>query len=71
MEEEKVEIVYPYLAQFKSENEKDRYVVLFLEEDRGIVLVSEREDIKFGQEGSFDETLFEVTPPNYVVRLNN
>ena len=49
------------------------YVVLFTEEDTGVVVMNETdsEKIKFGLIGSFDETEFEKLPQDQCVRLNN
>lgn len=62
---------YPYLGK-TSVKGKD-YVVLFSEPDMGTVVMNETdsERIKFGSYGSFDESLFEVLPPDVCVRLNN
>lgn len=62
---------YPYLGRHFINNKP--YVVLFLEEETGVVVVNETdsEDIKFGQYGNFDESVFEVLPPDEVVRLGN
>lgn len=69
--EDRVEIEYPYLGRFKTENERDQYVVWFLREGYGVVVVSNREDIPFGTDGDYDEGLFEILPQEYVVRLSN
>lgn len=62
---------YPYLGinQYKNKN----YVVLFTEEDRGVIVMSEsdNEKLKFGTIGNFDEGQFKVLPPEQCVRLNN
>lgn len=62
---------YPYLGINKI-NDKN-YVVLFLEEDRGIVVMNETdsEKIKFGLIDNFDESKFEMLPPDQCVRLSN
>ena len=59
---------YPYLG-IRQINGKS-YVVLFTEEDTGVVVMNETdsEKIKFGLIGSFDETEFEKLQ---CVRLNN
>lgn len=64
-------MTYPFLAK-KYVNEKP-YVVLFLEENKGVVVVNETDskNIKFGQYDDFDENEFELLPPDEVVRLNN
>ena len=62
---------YPYLG-IRQNNGKN-YVVLFTEEDTGVVVMNETdsEKIKFGLIGSFDETEFEKLPQDQCVRLNN
>ena len=62
---------YPYLG-LRHINGKS-YVVLFTEEDTGVVVMNETdsEKIKFGLIGSFDETEFEKLPQDQCVRLNN
>lgn len=62
---------YPYLGR-KFLNEKP-FVVWFLEEGKGVVVVNEtdNEDIKFGLLADFDEEEFELLPPDLAVRLNN
>lgn len=62
---------YPYLGRNYINNKP--YVVLFLEEETGVVVVDETEGdtIKFGQYGNFDENVFELLPPDEVVRLSN
>ena len=62
---------YPYLG-INYINDKS-YVVLFTEEDYGIVVMNETESkaIKFGYIGSFDETQFELLPKEQCVRLSN
>ena len=62
---------YPYLGRHFI-NDKP-YVVLFLGEETGVVVVDETEggSIKFGQYGNFDENVFELLPPDEVVRLSN
>lgn len=69
--EEKVKKVYPYLGR-NYVNEKP-YVVLFNEEDMGMVVMCEATDVtfKFGDYLSFDESLFEVLPNDVCVRLSN
>lgn len=62
---------YPYLAinQFEGKN----YVVLFVEPDRGVIVMNEtnNEKLKFGTISDFDETQFEVLPQDQCVRLSN
>ena len=62
---------YPYLG-IRQINGKS-YVVLFTEEDTGVIVMNETdsEKIKFGLIGSFDETEFEKLPQDQCVRLNN
>lgn len=62
---------YPYLGR-NFINEKP-YVVLFVEQDYGIVVMNdtESENITFGKIGNFDETKFEILPPEECVRLQN
>ena len=62
---------YPYLGRNYINNKP--YVVLFLEEETGVVVVDETEGdtIKFGQYGNFDENVFELLTPDEVVRLSN
>ena len=62
---------YPYLG-IRQINGKS-YVVLFTEEDTGVVVMNETdsEKIKFGLIGNFDETEFEKLPQDQCVRLNN
>ena len=62
---------YPYLG-INHINEKS-YVVLFTEEDTGVVLLNETDssEIKFGLISNFDESKFEPLPPDQCVRLSN
>ena len=62
---------YPYLG-INHINDKP-YVVLFTEEEKGVVVMNETdsETIKFGYIGNFDEDKFEILPPDQCVRLNN
>ena len=62
---------YPYLG-IRQINGKS-YVVLFTEEDTGVVVMTDTdsEKIKFGLIGSFDETEFDKLPQDQCVRLNN
>lgn len=68
---EKKEKVYPYLG--KNEINGKTYVVLFTEEETGVVVMNETDStsIKFGLYTSFDESQFEVLPPDQCVRLSN
>jgi hypothetical protein len=63
--------IYPYLGIRQIDGKG--YVVLFTEEDRGVVVMDETdsEKIKFGQIGNFDESMFEKLPPEQCVRLSN
>lgn len=62
---------YPYLGINHIDDKS--YVVLFTEEDTGVVLLNETnsEVIKFGLISNFDETKFEPLPPDQCVRLSN
>lgn len=62
---------YPYLAR-NFVNGKP-YVVFFIEEETGVVVVNETdsENIFLGKYGFFDEEAFEMLPSNEFVRLNN
>lgn len=62
---------YPYLGIKQIEDKS--YVVLFTEEDRGVVVMNQTnsDKIKFGMIGNFDENEFELLPPDQCVRLNN
>ena len=62
---------YPYLG-INYIDEKP-YVVLFTEEEHGVVVMNstESDTIKFGYIGNFDEEKFEKLPPDQCVRLNN
>lgn len=63
--------IHPFLG-VKEINGKP-FVVLFYEQDMGIVLVNETDskDIYFGLHGEFDENSFEFLDPEIDVRLNN
>lgn len=62
---------YPFLGinQFNDKN----YVVLFTEPDRGVVVLNETdsEKLAFGTIDNFDESQFELLPPDQCVRLSN
>lgn len=62
---------YPYLGinQFECKN----YVVLFVEPDRGVIVMNETDNdkLKFGTIGDFDEAQFDVLPQDQCIRLNN
>ena len=62
---------YPYLG-INYIDEKP-YVVLFTEEEHGVVVMNETnsQTIKFGYIGNFDESQFEFLPQDQCVRLNN
>lgn len=64
-------IKYPYLGR-KRVGDK-QYVVMFVEEDYGVVVLNdtEDEDVTFGELGEFNEELFELLPPEECVRLQN
>lgn len=63
--------IHPFLG-VKRINDKP-YVVLFYEQDKGIVIVNETDskEIYFGLEGEFDENSFEFLSPEIDVRLHN
>jgi hypothetical protein len=65
------ERVYPYLGRNYIEGKA--YVVLFTEEEYGIVVMNETQSdtIQFAKLMSFDESQFEVLPPDECVRLSN
>lgn len=62
---------YPYLGR-SYVNDKP-YVVLFLEENKGVIVVNETGDdnYKFGKYGEFEENSFEFLPQEEVVRIGN
>lgn len=62
---------YPYLGRNYVNGKA--YVVLFNEPDMGTVVMNDTDspNIKFSAYGSFDESLFEVLPPNECVRISN
>ena len=62
---------YPYLGINYIDDKP--YVVLFTEEETGIVVMNETnsETIKFGKIDNFDESQFEFLPEDQCVRLNN
>lgn len=68
--EEKVN--YPYLA--KREYKGNEYVIMFTEENYGVVVMSDikdNESLRFGKMGDFDEKLFTILSPDQCVRLSN
>jgi len=62
---------YPYLGINQIDNKN--YVVLFTEEDTGVVVMNETnsEVIKFGKITNFDESKFKPLPQGQCVRLSN
>lgn len=62
---------YPYLGINQIDNKN--YVVLFTEEDTGVVVMNETnsEVIKFGKITNFDESKFKPLPQDQCVRLSN
>lgn len=62
---------YPYLG-INYIDEKP-YVVLFTEEEYGVVIMNETnsETVKFGYIGNFDESKFEMLPQDQCVRISN
>jgi hypothetical protein len=62
---------YPYLG--KNIIDGKAYVVMFLDEDNGVVVMNETDNprIKFGMLAGFDESAFEILPPDECVRLQN
>lgn len=63
---------YPYLG--KRNYKGQDYVILFTEENYGVVVMSEIEDVeslKFGKTGDYDEKMFDFLEPDKCVRLSN
>ena len=62
---------YPYLGIKRIDGKS--YVVLFTEEDTGVIVMSEINDdkIRFGEIGNFDESKFELLPKDQCIRLSN
>lgn len=62
---------YPYLARNYVNGKA--YVVLFIEEETGVVVMTEitNNNIYLGKYGKYDEEAFEILPPSECVRLNN
>lgn len=63
---------YPYLGRKMIKDKQ--YVVMFVEEDYGLIVMNEIEDnenIFFGKLGDFAEETFELLPPDECVRLQN
>lgn len=68
-------LTYPYLGRMTFDDDPDNYyVVMFTSPDKGVVVVNHtKEDsgVKFGKYGNFAEDVFEILPPEIVVRLSN
>lgn len=63
---------YPYLG--KREYKGHEYVILFTEEDYGVIVMSnitDVEELQFGKTGDFDETMFTPLETERCVRLSN
>lgn len=62
---------YPYLGRKYLDGKP--FVVMFFEEERGIVVMNEtgRDELNIGQVKDFDEDSFEYLPNDVDVRLNN
>lgn len=62
---------YPYLGRNYINGKP--YVVWFLEEETGIVVMNgtDSQEVAFGTKGHFDENVFELLPPDECVRLSN
>ena len=62
---------YPYLGRNYINGKP--YVVLFTEEETGVVVMNETDsqEIVFGTIGTFDENSFELLPPDECVRIIN
>lgn len=63
---------YPYLA--KNVIDDKTYVVLFSEENYGTIVMSEIDNnvkLSFGTIGDFDESVFEILPPDIQVSMHN
>lgn len=63
---------YPYLG--RKVLKEGQYVVMFVEENYGVVVMNEvegNENIYFGKLGDFAEETFELLPPTECVRLQN
>lgn len=70
--EEVEEVKYPYLG--KREYKGHEYVVMFTDENYGVVVMSDiegNEALQFGQMGEFDEKMFTFLEPERCVRLSN
>lgn len=68
MEEKK----YPYLG--RRDYKGHEYVIMFTEEDYGVVVMSDVTDveqIQFGKTGDFDESMFTYLESERCVRLSN
>lgn len=63
---------YPYLG--KRTYKGSDYVIMFTEENYGVVVMSDIQDneaLQFGKMGDFSEEMFELLPPDQCVRLSN
>ena len=63
---------YPYLAKNVIDNKS--YIVFFIEPDYGVVLHSEITDnpnLKMGSLNDFDESVFEILPPDVQLNIHN
>jgi len=62
---------YPYLGRKYLDGKP--FVVMFFEEERGIVVMNEtgHDELNIGQVKDFDEDSFEYLPNDVDVRLNN
>lgn len=68
MEEKK----YPYLG--KRDYKGHEYVIMFTEENYGVIVMSDItdvEELQFGKTGDFDEAMFTYLEPEKCVRLSN
>lgn len=64
-------IDYPYLGRKRIGDKQ--YVVMFVEEDYGLVVLNDTDEknIQFGKLGDFAEEQFEILPREECVRLSN
>lgn len=63
----------PYLG-VKNLDNNDKYVVLFTDDNYGVIVYSTIQDnpkLAFGVMGDFDEASFDFLPPEENVRINN
>lgn len=66
------EKTYPYLG--KREYKGHEYVIMFTEENYGVVVMSDITDnklLQFGKMGDFDETMFTPLETERCVKLSN